>query len=87
MRLSVVLIGVLLVLAGLSLIIISANEIQFLNTTCSGRIFSCFGANFFGNTTPDSIYPAAYAILEIGILFTVAGAIITLLGVRTQHHT
>ncbi len=87
MRLSVVLIGILLILAGLSLIIISANEIQFLNTTCNGRIFSCLGANFFGNTTPDSIYPVAYAILEIGILFTVTGAIITLLGTRTQPHT
>ncbi len=84
MRLSVVLVGVLIILAGLSLIIISANEIQFLNT-CRG--FLCFSDNFFGHTTPDSIYPAAYAILEIGILFTVAGAIITLLGARTQPHT
>ncbi len=85
MRLSVVLIGILLILAGLSLILISANEIQFLNTTCTNP-FRCFGANFFGNTTPESIYPTAYAILEIGILFTVTGAIIALLGTRAQPH-
>ena len=86
MRLSVVLVGIVAILAGLSLIIISANEIQFLNTTCNGRLFSCFGTNFFGNTTPDSIYPVAYAMLEIGILFTVTGAIIALLGTRAQPH-
>ena len=80
MRLPVVLIGVLLILAGLSLIIIGANEIQFLNT-CTSRFF-CLSDNFFGHTTPESIYPAAYAFLEIGILFTVTGAIITLLGTR-----
>lgn len=84
MKLAVVLIGVLLILAGLSLIVISANEIQFLNT-CTSR-FICFSDNFLGHTTPESIYPAAYALLEIGTLFTVAGAIFTLIGARNQHH-
>ena len=83
MRLSAVILGILLILAGLSFIIISANEIQFLNT-CTSRFF-CLSDNFFGHTTPESIYPAAYALLEIGTLFAVVGAIFTLLGARDQH--
>ena len=82
MRLGVVIGGIILILAGLSMIIIAANEIQTLNT-CTQSSY-CFTDPFFWQTTVRGIYSAAYSILEIGILFAVTGAIVTLLGSRAQ---